>query len=105
MKKQNKKMFFAALFICILAGLTSNSCIVVNAATGASVIHSGMSTLTDIAIALVSSIGEVVVLWGIFEMGTAMQSSEGSMQSNSFKRIGGGVTMLLAPQLLSAFTK
>ena len=34
----------------------------------------------------------------------AMQSQDGVMQSSAFKRIGGGLIMILAPQLISAFT-
>ena len=59
--------------------------------------------LTDIMVALVSSIGEIVLLWGFLELGTSMQSQEGSMQAGAFKRVGGGIMMVLAPQLLAAF--
>ena len=34
-------------------------------------------------------------------MGTAMQGNDGVMQSGAFKRIGGGLVMAIAPQLLS----
>ena len=62
-----------------------------------------LGILTDIMIALVSSIGEIVLLWGFLELGTSMQSQEGSMQAGAFKRVGGGIMMVLAPQLLAAF--
>lgn len=50
-----------------------------------------------------SSIGEIVLLWGFLELGTSMQSQEGSMQAGAFKRVGGGIVMVLGPQLLAAF--
>ena len=73
------------------------------AASGASVVTTNFGILTDIMIALVSSIGEIVLLWGFLELGTSMQSQEGSMQAGAFKRVGGGIMMVLAPQLLAAF--
>lgn len=71
--------------------------------SGASAVTNSFSSLTDIVTALVSSIGTIVLLWGFFEWGTSMQSTDGVMQSSAFKRIGGGLIMVLAPQLISAF--
>lgn len=73
------------------------------AASGAAVVTSNFSVFTEIVKALVSSIGEIILLWGFFELGTSMQSQEGSMQASAFKRVGGGLVMVLAPQLLAAF--
>ena len=70
---------------------------------GASVIQSGFATLLDIVKALVSAIGTIVLLWGLFEWGTSLQSPNGAEQSSAFKRIGGGIVMILAPQLISLF--
>lgn len=66
-------------------------------------ITSGFTNLLDIVKSLVSSIGTIVLLWGFFEWGTSMQSQDGVMQSSAFKRIGGGLVMVLAPQLISVF--
>lgn len=73
------------------------------AASGAAVVTTNFGILTDIMVALVSSIGEIVLLWGFLELGTSMQSQEGSMQAGAFKRVGGGLMMVLAPQLVAAF--
>ena len=75
------------------------------ATTGAAggTITSGFTNLLDIVKSLVSSIGTIVLLWGFFEWGTSMQSQDGVMQSSAFKRIGGGLVMVLAPQLISVF--
>ena len=51
---------------------------------------------------IVSSIGSIITLWGISEWGIAFQGSEGTMQANAFKRIGGGFVMAMAPQILAA---
>lgn len=73
------------------------------ATSGAAVVTTSFGTLTAIVTALVSSIGEVILLWGFFEWGTSMQSQEGVMQATAFKRIGGGLVMVIAPQLVAAF--
>ena len=51
--------------------------------------------------AFVSSVGAIIVLWMLFEMGMAVQSQEGTMQANGIKKVGGGLVMVLAPQLIS----
>lgn len=70
---------------------------------GATVIENGFATLLDIVKALVSAIGTIVLLWGLFEWGTSLQSPNGAEQSSAFKRIGGGLVMILAPQLIGLF--
>ena len=71
-------------------------------ATGASAVTSKFNSLLAIIQAIVQAIGGLVCLWGFFEVGMAMQSNEGSMQSAAFKRVGGGIIMIIAPALLSA---
>ena len=71
--------------------------------SGAAVIETGFATLLDIVKALISAIGTIVLLWGLFEWGTSLQSPDGVQQSTAFKRIGGGLVMVLAPQLISLF--
>lgn len=72
---------------------------------GGALVTSSFSTLTSVVTALISSIGELLLLWGFFEWGTALQSQEGVMQASAFKRIGGGLIMVLAPTLITAFIK
>lgn len=73
------------------------------AASGSSIITNGFQNLTDLVKAFVSSIGTIVVLWGLFEWGNSMQSNDGMMQSAAFKRIGGGLVMMLGGELLNLF--
>ena len=109
-KKENRKMsrrspvFKKALPAVITAALMLLMMAVpVFAASGADVIQNGFATLLDIVKALVSAIGTIVLLWGLFEWGTSLQSPNGAEQSSAFKRIGGGLVMILAPQLISLF--
>lgn len=59
-----------------------------------------LNGVVELEASVISSIGSMVALWGFFEMGMAMQSNEGTMQSASFKRIAGGVVCIFASSLL-----
>lgn len=74
------------------------------AAAGADLVKNSVGRVYDILAAFVSSVGSIITLWMIFEMGVAVQSQEGTMQANGIKKVGGGLIMVLAPQLLSALT-
>lgn len=98
-KRVNKRML-GILKFCMLIAL--NVLIQVQPLLAASEITSGIGNLRSIASAFVTAVGAIIVLWGIFEWGNAMQSNDGMMQSAAFKRIGGGLVMVIAPQLLNA---
>ena len=67
------------------------------------VITAQFDVLLDIVTSIVSSIGTIVTLWGISEWGIAFQGQDGTSQAHAFKRIAGGLVMILAPQLLTLF--
>lgn len=73
------------------------------ATTGSEIVSNKFTVLIDIVKAFVESVGAIIVLWGLFEWGTALQSNDGTMQAVAFKRIGGGLVMTLGPELLSMF--
>ena len=63
------------------------------------------NNLKNLVASCVSGLGTVVSLWGISEFGIALQGNDGMMQTHSFKRIAGGLIMVLAPQILVLLTK
>lgn len=73
-------------------------CLPVNAATSS--ITTAFDSIYDIIAAIVSSIGQLYLLWGVFEWATALNSTDGSMQSMAFKRIAAGLVACLAPQII-----
>jgi len=83
----------------MLIGIGVSSQMAFASAAGASVVANGIGGLTDIVKAFVSAVGAIIVLWGLFEWGNAMQTTDGGMQSQAFKRIGGGIIMTLGPQI------
>lgn len=50
---------------------------------------------------LVSILGTIYTLWAIAEWGLAWHESNGTMGGQSFKRIMGGLVVILAPQILA----
>ena len=72
--------------------------------TGTSVITSGFNSLYEIVAAIVSSIGQLLLLWGVFEWATALNSQDGTMQSMAFKRIASGLVACLAPQIVTVIS-
>lgn len=68
--------------------------------TDTTVVTESFQTLYDIVAAVISSLGLIITLWGISEMGMSYQSTDGVMQAQSLKRIGGGLIMIVAPNLL-----
>lgn len=73
------------------------------AAQGAEVIKNYTKSFYDILCAFVSSFGTIILLWGCFEFGTSLQSQNGSEQSTAFRRISGGLFIILAPQIIIGF--
>ena len=70
-------------------------------ASDAGAVTAKFDVLKDIIASIVSSIGIIITLWGIFEVGNSMQTGEGGATSQAMKRVGGGLVMVVAPQLLT----
>lgn len=87
------------LALCLLLAASAQMCVLASG-TGQT-ITAGIGNLQNIVASFVSAVGSIIVLWGIFEWGNAMQSQDGMMQSQAFKRIGGGIVMTMGPQLLT----
>ena len=96
-----KEFLKSSLFVLVFATVVI-TCAPVYATDAAGVVSGKFSSFQNLLGGIVSSIGSIVTLWGISEWGIAFQGSEGTMQANAFKRIGGGFVMAMAPQILAA---
>ena len=56
--------------------------------------------LYQIIAAIVSSIGSLFLLWGVFEWAQSLNTQDGGAQSAAFKRIGSGIVATVAPQII-----
>lgn len=84
------------------APLISNAASAANA--GAQAVNQTMGNFQAIMVALISSFGSIILLWGVFEFGTAIQSPNGTEQTQGFKRIAGGLVMTIAPSIVVGLT-
>jgi len=64
------------------------------------VIQSGFNAVYQIIAAIVSSIGSLFLLWGVFEWAQSLNTQDGGAQSAAFKRIGSGIVATVAPQII-----
>ena len=62
-----------------------------------------LNTLLSLVADVVTRIGAIITLYGIFEFGNAQQSQDGAAKSFAIQRITGGLIMVVAPQLLQLF--
>lgn len=107
-KKKNRIIVLAAVTMTAMAVCLYEPSLVACASGGngnnMDQVTAKFNTLKDIVTAIVSGVGVIVTLWGISEWGMAFQGQDGTMQAHSFKRIAGGLIMILAPQILSILT-
>lgn len=94
-------MAVIGVFVFVVIYYPQVSALAADAGEGAALVSNTVGKVYDIMAAFVSSVGAIIVLWMLFEMGMAVQSQEGTMQANGIKKVGGGLVMVLAPQLIS----
>lgn len=68
--------------------------------SGEDIISSGFDAIYTIIAAIVSAVGSLLLLWGVFEWAQSLNTQDGAAQSMAFKRIAAGLVAILAPQLI-----
>lgn len=71
------------------------------AAGNTSAITTSFKSIYNIIAAIVTSIGQLYLLWGVFEWATSLNSQDGTAQSMAFKRIAAGLIACMAPTIIS----
>lgn len=99
--KSEKRFLRMAACFALLMVLTQLPAMQVFASGDYAEVTAPFDTLTELFSAIISSVGYIITLWGIGEWGLSYQGSEGTMQAQAFKRIGGGFVMVMAPQILA----
>lgn len=107
-KLQKNKMM--KLFGFILFGmftfmlLVNPDMVVLAAAPDVTPITSKIDILFSLVAAVFNGFGMIFLLWGIFEWGVAYCSGQGGMEAQSFKKIAGGLIILVSPELVALFS-
>lgn len=108
MKKRIAKIKerIATSIYALTGTLLQTAPIISNAAAnaGAQAVNQTMGNFQAMIVALISSFGSIILLWGVFEFGTAIQSPNGTEQTQGFKRIVGGLVMTIAPSIVAGLT-
>lgn len=96
----------AATLYVITATVVQMTPLMANAAAnaGAQAVNQTMGNFQAMIVALISGFGSIILLWGVFEFGTAIQSPNGTEQTQGFKRIVGGLLMTIAPSIVAGLT-
>lgn len=95
-KKAGGEAARAAMSVCVAAFLIS----IHVQATNGNIITTGFNSLYNVVASIVSNIGQLFLLWGVFEMAASMNTQDGMAQSSAFKRVGGGLIACIAPQII-----
>lgn len=86
-------------FLCFLLAVSAP--VPVFAAGNTSAITTSFKSIYNIIAAIVTSIGQLYLLWGVFEWATSLNSQDGTAQSMAFKRIAAGLIACMAPTIIS----
>lgn len=97
-----KSWQLALLLVCLTAGTLGMP--VSAASDAAGIVSPGFGIIYDIIAGIVSSVGELFLLWGMFEWAQALNTQDGGAQSMAFKRISSGLVAVLSPQLIPLVT-
>lgn len=69
-------------------------------ATGA--VISQINVIKDLVLNIVTAIGAIVLVWGIFEFAFSYQSHDTAQQTTALKKVVSGIVMVGAPIILGA---
>ncbi|CVI67950.1 hypothetical protein BN3660_01044 [Eubacteriaceae bacterium CHKCI004] len=100
LKKISRKVLTIGLSVCMAAFFISLHVQAQNQGIDQSVIQTGFTSLYQVVASIVSNIGQLFLLWGVFEMAASMNTQDGMAQSSAFKRVGGGLIACIAPQII-----
>ena len=100
-EKREKALRLGILLAVLSCLLAACSPFPVFAATNTGAISNSFKSIYNIIAAIVTSIGQLYLLWGVFEWATSLNSQDGTAQSMAFKRIAAGLVACMAPTIIS----
>lgn len=104
-KNAGKKIFDkVTVFWLILAGFLTNQTQEVFATEDGKSIVTSIDNITKISVTIISAIGIVVSLYGVFEFATAWGQHDSSQQTSAIKKIVAGLIMIFAGGIASYVT-
>lgn len=90
----------SVLALALVLSFCLNLHVIAAGEEGALIVSQGFDVIYTIIAAIVSSVGSLYLLWGIFEWAQSLNTQDGGAQSMSFKRIASGLVAIIGPQLV-----
>ena len=103
-RKKDKALIWGILLAGISCFLAACHPFPVYATGNTGAITTSFKSIYNIIAAIVTSIGQLYLLWGVFEWATSLNSQDGTAQSMAFKRIAAGLVACMAPTIISMIT-
>ena len=100
-EKREKALRLGILLAVLSCFLAACQPFPVLAAGNTGAITNSFKSIYNIIAAIVTSIGQLYLLWGVFEWATSLNSQDGTAQSMAFKRIAAGLVACMAPTIIS----
>lgn len=95
-----KKRLLTGIILVFLLSVLMSATVLAASGSGEDLISSGFDAIYNIIAAIVSSVGALLLLWGVFEWAQSLNTQDGAAQSMAFKRVAAGLVAILAPQLI-----
>lgn len=103
-KVDKREIAMILVFSLIISVLSVMQCGVPVFAAGKDIVNSAFDVIYNLIAAVVSSIGTILLLWGVFEWAQSLNIQDGGAQSMAFKRIAAGLIATIGPQLIPLIT-
>ena len=100
-KEKGRAGMTGSALACLCFMLAVFAPVTVFAAGNTGAITNSFKSIYNIIAAIVTSIGQLYLLWGVFEWATSLNSQDGTAQSMAFKRIAAGLIACMAPTIIS----
>lgn len=101
--KKKENIYQIGVFLFVLVFMMCPTVVFAN--NGLTQVTAKFKLLLDLVSTVVSVLGSIITLWGISEWGLSLQGGNGGMmEAQGFKRIMGGIVMILGTNLLAIFT-
>ena len=101
--EQTTRFFTLALLVAVTAVLMCQTPVYA-APSGETIISDAFDVIYGLIAAVVSSIGTILLLWGVFEWAQSLNVQDGGAQGMAFKRIAAGLVATIGPQLIPIIT-
>ncbi len=107
-KKLRKTLHLKTLFLLVsilYVQMCMGMTVFASASEAQTLVDTELLGFSNLVVAIVSGIGQLITAWAIFEFGMAQQTNDGMQTSQSLKRGAGGLLMMAASSILEIISE